>query len=794
MSLEIIPIPLKELPMGDMLTGHSSASVATFLSEARQESSSTRHMIINGDATDALHLLPDESTDLIVTSIPYESLVEYGSGDNRELAAAELGNESSPESHKAALCTQLTVLKDKMKNDASLIIPIGNPRVGGRGESGPNGIKSKKRRKGMLWKKGKAKSLIRLTDLLADAAESVGLLLRSVEIWKKPYCKPETVQDRSRQVHEYVMIFQKTEASKCVRSRLTAAGIPSDDSVFTCPITQATYDHPATFNPLLAERYIVAMSEPSDVVLDFMGGVGSTSLAAIKNARSSITIELYPENCQTALNRLSHFAKDFKSKVYEPARYDIFDEAACTTPVEVKGSDDFRPKASDVRYMYNFRAVPKPELLKDILPASDPQTIDPFPVECLTGFQRDLLDDLVLASEANEATAATCILTTWSAAISGGWEAFDRKKSATDYPNLQSMVVMPSGTGKSVAVKTSKPISYFNRVYARYAQLQRLKSEPSLTSDSATGPALIEQLIESQEKTFLFSPEAGGLLADIIAGARGGGGNLFDLLLKGFSVEETTYRTKKDGRQQCRPNIAMLLLAQPDLVKEFMENKQFKARGLANRWLLVETPEPPSAYDDGRSYDSHSRVHRVWHDQIRQALYHRILGHERIQRHTWTDAAIEVFRARHNRIVERIGKDWKPFETLLRRSREIHKRISLGLLAAEYYSGNIDVLTDDEDVAIRAGVIMDWFDQRRIDYFSISLQETLNERKLRVVSILLECSERRMTLRDMERRHMLKAEQLKELATAYSKLFEIKSIKPKGAGRPSRVIRLKWVA
>jgi len=644
----------------------------------------------------------------------------------------------------------------------------------------------------MLWKKGKMKSLIRLTDIVADAAESSGMLFRHIEIWQKPFCKPERVQDRSRQTHEYVLIFQKTGASKCDRQKLTAAGLPNDTSVFTCPVSQATYGHPATFNPLLPERYVLAMTEPGDVVMDFMGGVGSTAMATMKHGRHSVTIELQPEHCETAQDRLLHFSEDFKAGVFRPERFDVFDKNPSNECIQLSASDTFRPVASDVRFMFNYRAVPRPEFLKDVLPTSDPQSLPPFPVECLSGFQKALLGDLVLASEASEATAATCILTTWSAAISGGWEAFDRKKSAVDYPNLQSIVVMPSGTGKSIAIKVAKPFMYFNHVIARIACLLEWKIDPCLTSDSSTGPALIEQLCQSQNISFLFSPEAGGLLADIIAGAKGGAGNLFDLILKGFSVEEMYRHTKKDGRSDFSPNIAMLVLAQPDLVKQLMENKLFKARGLANRWLIVEVPELPALFDDGRSYDSDPKVHKLWHTRIRQALCGRLLGRIKVHRHVWSDAAREVFRARHNRIVQRIDKDWKLFGTLLRRSREIHKRITLGLLAAEYYSGNKSVLLDDEDVALRAGVIMDWFDQRRIDYFSTSHQETMEQRKARTLSILAECPDHTMTIRDMERRHLLKEDELKELAHAYPKLFQIKALKPKGAGRPSKVICLRW--
>jgi DNA modification methylase len=792
MNTDIKAIPLKKLPLGDMLTGHASESIAALLQTAREDRTSTRHLCIQGDASDALHLLPNASVELMHLSPPYETEVDYGGPESKELAAAELGSEGSEGEHKDRLTGMFQTAATKLKPNGTMVLVTANSRVGGRGQPGPNGYKSNNRRTGMSWKGRKPKSLIRLTDIMTEAAEAAGLFLRHIEIWQKPYCKPERVTDRSRQTHEYVLIFQKTGASKCVRQWLTAAGLPNDSSVFSCPVSQASYGHPATFNPLLAERYVLAMTKPGDVVLDFMGGVGSTALAAMKHGRHSITIELYPKFCRKAQERLAHFSEDFKAGVYVPARFDVFAAQPSRECIQVSPVDSFRPKASDVRFMYNYRAVPRPELLKDILSAEDPQPLEPFPVECLTDFQKALLEDLVLASEANEAVAATCLLTTWSAAIAGSWQAFDPKKSAVDHPNLQSLVVAPSGSGKSIAFTANKPVSYFNQAIARNARLRRWKTQPSLTCDCATGPALVEQLIESQHTTFLFSPEAGGLLADIIAGAKGGGGNIFDLLLKGFSVEATDKRTRKDGRHDFTPNIAMLLLAQPDLVKELMENKLFKARGLANRWLIVEIPEPAAAYDNGIYFDPDPCVHQLWHRRVRQALYLRLLGRKSPRRHTWTDAAKEVFRMRHNQMVKRINKDWKPFGKLLRRSRELHKRITLGLLAAEFYNGNERVLLDDEDIALRASLIMDWFDQRRIEFFSTSLQETMEQRKLRVMEILLENLEHSMTLRDMERVHGVAKSVQKAVCSAYPKLFEQKTIKPDGPGRPSKVIRLRW--
>jgi len=792
MSLEIDPHPLCNF--SEMLTGYSAKSVSAFIDECSKDQSKTRHMVIDGDATDCLDLIPDESIDLVVTSIPYESLVQYGveAKCNAGLASAEFGHEEDEDEHKLRLYRIFLNLKKKLNKNGSIAIVVGNPRVGGRGKTGPNGIPSKNRRVGMQWRNKKMKSLIRLTDLVATAGESAGLLLRNIEIWNKPHCKPESVKDRSRQTHEYVLIFQKTKNSKCVRENLTANGLQNDKTVFECPVTRATYGHPATFNPLLPERYIVGMTEPGDVVLDFMGGIGSTGLAALKHARNSITIELYPDYCEIAKQRLLHFAQDFKAEVNEPASLE-HDETTEITSLRLLPSATFRPMASDVRFMSNYGAIPRPTLLKGSISDYDDQKLESFPIECLPNFQRELLEDLILCFNANEAVAATCILTTWSNSIATGWKAFDRKLNVFDYPILQSLIAMPSGLGKSIASKITEPHFYFEKVLARITRLKGRVTDPCLTCDSATKEALVEQLAQSQEVTFLFSSEAGGQLTDIISAAQGGNGNIFDLLLKGFSRDKISCRTKKDGRLSLNPSISMLLLAQPDLVKQLLQNKFFKARGLANRWLLLEIPEPEPVFDTGIIHDSDRSVHRRWHECIRNALFNRLLSENVVINHTWSNEALEVFRQYDNKNVDRITKNWGSHRTLLRRSRELHKRIALCLLAAEYYSGFEDVLKNDEEVAIRSGIIAEWFDRRRVEFFEKSHFETLKQLKMRVIDILTESPDHAKTVRDMERRNGISKNSLSILVKNYPRVFQIRKIKPEGKGRPSDVLMLRWV-
>lgn len=62
--------------------------------------------------------------------------------------------------------------------------------------------------------------------------------------------------------------------------------------------------HFATFPPDLAMRCVRAGSRPGDVVLDPFGGAGTTALVADRLGRDAILIELNPEYCRMARERI----------------------------------------------------------------------------------------------------------------------------------------------------------------------------------------------------------------------------------------------------------------------------------------------------------------------------------------------------------------------------------------------------------------------------------------------------------------------------------------------------------
>jgi DNA modification methylase len=76
----------------------------------------------------------------------------------------------------------------------------------------------------------------------------------------------------------------------------------------------STRDHPAPYPVELAERLIRMFSFVGDVVLDPFGGTGTTTLAASRVGRHSISVEIDPHYFASLRQRLAEPSSDFFAK------------------------------------------------------------------------------------------------------------------------------------------------------------------------------------------------------------------------------------------------------------------------------------------------------------------------------------------------------------------------------------------------------------------------------------------------------------------------------------------------
>ena len=81
-----------------------------------------------------------------------------------------------------------------------------------------------------------------------------------------------------------------------------------EEEVWDVPNVKANHvektDHPCQYPIELIERCILALTNENDWILDPFAGVGSTLLAAFKNNRNAIGIEMHQKYVNTALERL----------------------------------------------------------------------------------------------------------------------------------------------------------------------------------------------------------------------------------------------------------------------------------------------------------------------------------------------------------------------------------------------------------------------------------------------------------------------------------------------------------
>lgn len=233
---------------------------------------------IQGNSKEKLKLLPDKSVRCCVTSPPYYGLRDYGTGTwvggdvncdhagkpfrtkenvnkntgtgddvkNKEdlqpfksscgLCGAmrvdeQIGLEETPEEFISSLVELFEIVKEKLTDDGTLWVNMGDSYAGSGKGNNPDGTPHPSKlsakqgtQKGTsegtsegIQKPNKAssiglkpKDLIGIPWMLAFALRAAGWYLRQDIIWHKPNPMPESVTDRCTKSHEYIFLLSKS--------------------------------------------------------------------------------------------------------------------------------------------------------------------------------------------------------------------------------------------------------------------------------------------------------------------------------------------------------------------------------------------------------------------------------------------------------------------------------------------------------------------------------------------------------------------------------------------------------
>ncbi|MDR0819539.1 MAG: site-specific DNA-methyltransferase [Oscillospiraceae bacterium] len=307
--------------------------------------------IICGDALEILRTLPTESINCCVTSPPYYGLRDYG-------VDGQIGLETTPDEYISRLVSVFGEVKRVLRGDGTLWVNIAdtyatgtnaprqqskNPGVGANRPEAQNSVPRAGTPKGC-----KAKDLIGVPWALAFALRDDGWYLRSAIIWHKPNALPESCRDRPTRSYEHILLLSKSPRyyydQDAVRPPVAAStiermkrgrsadnkyanGIPGQATQkinlpraarpdFEPPTTRNLRDvwsvstsayrgaHFAAFPVELITPCILAGSPENGIVLDPFFGSGTTGVAAKKLGRRYIGIDLNPDYCRLANERV----------------------------------------------------------------------------------------------------------------------------------------------------------------------------------------------------------------------------------------------------------------------------------------------------------------------------------------------------------------------------------------------------------------------------------------------------------------------------------------------------------
>ncbi len=309
--------------------------------------------IIRNDCLAALKDMPDESVHCCVTSPPYYGLRDYG-------IKGQVGREATPEQYIAKLGEIFMEVYRVLKTDGTCWLNISDTYCGTGSKGGLTDPKNPEGRNGQKVSIAqnvagcKHKDLIGIPWMLAFALRDRGWYLRNDIIWQKGNAMPESVKDRLTRSYEHIFLLAKSQkyfydaaaiaepiAEDTARRYMGGRGgshkysgeVPGQAGVqsFNRPrkageikeedislfrncrdvwlINTVPYrgKHFAAYPPKLAERCILAGCPEGGIVLDPFFGSGTTGLAAVRNGRQYIGIELNGEYCVLAGERIGGF-------------------------------------------------------------------------------------------------------------------------------------------------------------------------------------------------------------------------------------------------------------------------------------------------------------------------------------------------------------------------------------------------------------------------------------------------------------------------------------------------------
>lgn len=202
--------------------------------------------IICGDVWNALDTIDDDSVSVCITSPPYYRVRDYGFDH-------QIGMEDTPFEYIGRLISVFRKLRDKMRDNGTFFLNIGDAYMSQYGASHLMGIPYK----------------------LAYHLCNDGWLLIDCLIWYKTNHMPSSVNDRFTNTYEPVFVFSKQKENIYNGYKYK--------KVIKIPLQPIPYEHTASFPENLVRSLLDRVNvRDGDVVLDPFGGSGTVGVEVKK--------------------------------------------------------------------------------------------------------------------------------------------------------------------------------------------------------------------------------------------------------------------------------------------------------------------------------------------------------------------------------------------------------------------------------------------------------------------------------------------------------------------------------
>lgn len=267
-------------------------------------------VILCGDADTVLRDMRSTGieADCAVTSPPYYGMRDYG-------MEGEIGLEDDPHEFIDGLRDVFHDLRDVLSPTGSLWVNMGDTYWSGKGKSTGREPKQSARRFGTRpqdrhgdghWTR--PKQLLLIPHRMAIALQDDGWLVRNDDIWVKPNPVPDPVRDRCSVSHEHVFHFTRSRyyyfnSAKVSTECPSGRTVPPRDT-WVIPTVPGHGAHRASYPMELLRIPVDSTTPDGGVVLDPFMGSGTTLAYAKAHGLRSVGIELNPEYCDMAVDRI----------------------------------------------------------------------------------------------------------------------------------------------------------------------------------------------------------------------------------------------------------------------------------------------------------------------------------------------------------------------------------------------------------------------------------------------------------------------------------------------------------